>query len=169
MDQTTHSKPVEHQSGAEIEDEIGELSSQLAQKTPDRPAAAAPEESRWDPLDSPCLAAALLTIAVGLTIFNLFGPGFSSANENSSIVHESDDPLREMLLFAYEEVDVYWDENGRLPHRLEEIGLTEDFNVILTPTGSDTYTLTATQDETSLSYRSDQDPAVFFGKLWADE
>jgi len=167
MVETPDSPDVDGQSGAAIEEEIGNLSSQLERQPP--PAAAPqvrqPKNARRI-LDSPWLAGVLIVVVAALTAFNIFGIGFFGGDR--SVLDPPPDQLRATMLFAFEEIEAYREDDGRLPRDLEDIGLSADLGLTYTVMGADEYELTATDGEKSLSLTSNQDPKAFFGELWIE-
>ncbi len=74
-------------------------------------------------------AAALLAVAIGLTVLNLLGIGPFHRGVAAPSPEEQSRMARMTLQFVVEEIQAYAEEHGRLPEDLTELGIGEKADV----------------------------------------
>ena len=115
----------------EIEKEITGLARNLRQDHRRHPSESAPEGKRASTLkailNSPLTAGVLLSVSLLLTAFNvLVAPEIAAYHGTKKNVEER---LGLTLRFVREEISSFFEEKGRLPRSLDEIGVQEKADV----------------------------------------
>lgn len=142
----TDTQPPQDVHDDAVEREIQDLARQLGRSSRgvphDRPPSEGGGGSARRVLQSPVTAAALLALAIGLTVLNLLGAGpFHRGGPAPSAAEESR-MARMTLQFVVEEIQAYADEHGRLPLDLDELGLGDKADLEYVRLGPGTYRVT---------------------------
>jgi hypothetical protein len=108
-------------------------------------------------------------LAAAFTILNLSGLGFYRAPRAAPMSQrELEAYLREMLYFQVQDIEIFHQEQGRIPILLEEMAGSREEGVTYTNLGGDRYRVAVEDSGRSLAYESGMDQAHIFAE-WADD